>query len=182
MYVSRVSNNSRHEVNSVEPLWSSPALLLCLSQPQRIDDVISFILDLSASAQTANPDLRGIQRDAGYLQSELQPATGAGQTLLEHFVAEIHTAILEISTNTSTPNFAQQSESDAPSPSFWLRALVYGAVLGRLFSSGRAQERSWRAVEDLIIKGLLSPGHSCGTPALGTVVLIPALLLASASG
>lgn len=157
------------------------SLLLCLSQPHRVDDVISFVLDLSAHAQTANPDLRGIQRDAGYLQSELQTATGAGETLLEHFVAEVHTAILEISTNTSTPNVAQKSQSDAPPASFWFRGLVYGTVLGRLFSSPRARGRSWRAVEDLLIKGLLSPGHSCGTPALGTVVLIPALLLTSAA-
>lgn len=154
---------------------SHNVLLSCLAQPQQIDDLVGFVAELVQQAQTANPVVRGIEREAKYFESELLPSEGAGEELIEHFVAELHTAILQLSTNAVTPQFEHQNRQDAPPPTVWLRALVYGAVLGRLFTA--TPLRAWRAVEDLIVKSLFTNG----TPALATLVLLPALFSTSGS-
>ncbi|CAO1616563.1 unnamed protein product [Sympodiomycopsis kandeliae] len=155
------------------------SLLVSLAQPSQIDQQVDFLTTLVREAQGANSQLRGIEREAKYFESEITSATGAGEVLLEHYVAELHTAISSLSTNSVTPQFEHQGKEDAPEPAFWLRSFVYGAVLGKLFTYPEARPRTWRAVQDLLIKGIFST--STGAPALGTVVLVPTLLLTSSS-
>lgn len=127
--------------------------------------------------QQANSALVGLEREADFLKSGMGPAEGAGQSLLEHFVAEIHTACLQLSTNASTPH-PEEAQLDA---NYWRRAAVYGLVLGRLFAAEEARSRSWPAVEDLLVKGLFSPSKKCGgPPSPGLLVLLPTCLLVSA--